>query len=156
MNGGNGSFAVFKLMHRAMLIGQLLFLGVLFSLAYLDVWKSPLASADRIFQVLAIVVCGTLFFIGNHLFKKRCAALKNDPFISAAEKFEQYRFANIIQWIFLEGAALFACICFFLVGNQVYLVLGSLLVFLFILQAPGKTKTMLQAGLSMSELEELL
>lgn len=156
MNEGTASFAVFRLMHRAMLIGQVLFLGVLFFVIYQKLISPPLAAQDKLIQVIAVLVSATALYMGHTIFKKKLIELKESKeYSSAREKFEGYRTVTIILWAFIEGAALFYGICFFLVGNYVFLVLGTSLVLLFIWYNPSKKRMSLQTGLSVEEIEEM-
>lgn len=155
MNNAGPAFSSFKIMHRAMFIGQLVFLGVLFFLVYRKMVSPPLAAQDKIFQVIAVVFSAVAFFAGNELFKKRLAAIKDDIDLTLKGKFEKYRSACIIQWALLEGAVLFSGICFFLAGNYAFLALAAVLALLFMLQAPDKNKMALQLGLSSADVEAL-
>jgi hypothetical protein len=147
-------FAVFKLMHRIMAIGQLLFLAIMFFLVYSKTTIPPLTEEDKTFQVVAIVLSAAAFFAGNNLFKKKINEI-GDAALPLKEKFERYRSACILQWALLEGAILFSGTCFFLTGNYAFLALGGMLILLFLLQAPNKTKMALQTGMSLAEAEDL-
>lgn len=151
----NSAFSAFKIMHRALLVGQLLFLGIMFYLGYSKRTIPPLAEQDKVFQVIAIIFAAIAFFAGISLFKKKVTALKDDLNITTKEKFEKYRSACIIQWALLEGACLFCGICFFLTGNYAFLALAGMLLLLFIMQAPSKDKMALQLGLSIADIDAL-
>lgn len=155
MNNASLAFSSFKIMHRAMFVGQLVFLCVLFFLVYRKMVSPPLAAQDKIFQVIAVVFSAVAFFAGNALFKKRLAVIKEDIDPTLKEKFEKYRSACIIQWALLEGAVLFCGICFFLTGNYAFLALAAVLALLFMLQAPDKNKMALQLELSSADVEAL-
>jgi hypothetical protein len=149
------SFTAFKIVHRALLIGQVLFIGVMFYMVYSKTLVPPLAAQDKIFQVIAILFAATAFFAGNTVFKKRMAAIRDGAAVSTKEKFEKYRAACIVQWALLEGAALFSGICFFLTSNYAFLALATTLILLFAMQAPNKTKAALQLGLGITDMDEL-
>ena len=148
-------FSVLKIMHGAMLIGQLLFIAVLFYLVYSKKITAPLTDQDRIFQVIAIAFAAIAFFAGTSLFKKKITTLREGFNSTAKEKFEKYRSACIVQWALLEGAVLFCGICFFLTGNYAFLALAAVLILLFAMQVPNKTKMALQLGLSSTDTDEL-
>jgi hypothetical protein len=154
MNNTN-AFSAFKLVHRALLTGQVLFIGIMFYLVYSKSIVPPLAAQDKIFQVIAIIIAAAAFFAGNTVFKKRLAAIRDGAAISVKEKFEKYRSACIVQWALLEGAALFCGICFLLTGNYAFLALAAVLILLFAMQVPDKAKMALQSGLSITDIDEL-
>jgi hypothetical protein len=153
--GNTNEFYTFKIVHRALLIGQVLFLGVMFYLLYSKTVIPPLTAQDKIFQVIAILFAAIAFFAGNAVFKKRLAAIRDGAGISVKEKFEKYRSASIVRWALLEGAALFCGICFFLTGNYAFLGLALVVILLFAMQFPDKTKMALQSGLSIMDTDEL-
>lgn len=151
----NNAFSAFKIIHSALLIGQLLFIGIMLYLVYSNIITTPFTGNDKALQVAAVLFSALAFFAGNHILKKRSAALRDNTVISPKERFEKYRAACIMQWALLEGAALFCGICFFLSGNYAFLVLAAALILFFALQTPGKSKTASQSGLSIDEIDLL-
>jgi len=151
----NSAFAVFKIMHRAMLAGQLLFTGAMFYLVYSKKIIPPLPGQDKILQVMAILFAAFAFFGGNSIVKRKLSAIRENTGVSVKEKFEKYRSAAVFQWALLEGAVLFCGVCFFLAGNYAFLALAAVLILLFTMQVPDKSKIALQSGLSITDLEEL-
>ncbi len=156
MDGGTASFSVFRLMHRAMLIGQVLFLAVLYFVISEKLIPKPLEALDRIIQVIAFLVSATALYMGHRIFNKKLVELRESrEYASVRAKFEGYRTVTIILWAFIEGASLFCGVCFFLVGNYVFLVMGILLVLLFIWYNPSKRRMSSQTGLTVKEIEDL-
>jgi hypothetical protein len=155
MKNTTPAFSVFRIIHRVMFIGQILFLVVLFFLVNNKMVSQPLAKYDKIFQVIAIAFSAIAFFAGNALFKKKLLAVRDNVGSTVQEKFEKYRPACMIQWALLEGAVLFCGICFFLTGNFAFLALAGVLLLLFMMQMPDKNKMALQLGLNMAEVDEL-
>ena len=155
MNNTSPAFSVFKITHRIMFFGQLIFLGVLFFLVYRKEVTPPLAAQDKPLQVIAIVFSAIAFFAGNELFKRRLVAIKGNTGLPVRKQYDKYRSACIVQWALLEGAVLFCGICFFLVGNYSFIALAVLLALLFMLQMPDKNKMALQLGLSAGDVDEL-
>ncbi|HNU87442.1 MAG TPA: hypothetical protein PKJ94_04105, partial [Ferruginibacter sp.] len=95
-------------------------------------------------------------YIGHKIFYKKLIELRESrEYASARAKFEGYRTVTIILWAFIEGASLFCGVCFFLVGNYVFLVMGTFLVLLFIWYNPSKRRMSSQTGLTVKEIEEL-
>ena len=75
--------------------------------------------------------------------------------LGAKEKFAVYRSASIIEWALLEAPVLFCIVCFFLTGNYAFMALAVVLIFLFVLVAPSKTKTLNHLQINEAELDEL-
>lgn len=149
------AFSAFKLVHRALLFGQLLFIGAMFYLLYGKIANPPLAGQDRTLQVIAILFSAIAFFAGNTIFRKKITAIRESSGSTVQGKFEKYRSACILQWALYEGAALFCGICLFLTGNYAFLALAVLLVFFFAVQAPDKNKMAQQLELSTADMETL-
>lgn len=148
-------FAFLRIIHLALLAGQLLFSGVVFYLVYAKIMLPSLQEQDKTFQLLAIAIAVIAYYSGNYLFKKKMSQLKENVNASITEKFVQYRTACLIQWALLEAATLFCGISFLLVGNYAFLALGGVLILWFALLAPNKTKIALQLGIGLDEANEL-
>jgi hypothetical protein len=148
------SFATFKLIHRAMLIGQVLVIAVFSYLIFSKTQQPILKEKDRLFQVVTLLFTGAAFFIGTIFFKKKIALLKSSS-AAVKQKFEQYKATSILQWALLEAAVLFNGISFFLVGNYSFIALAVVVIILFFLVAPNKTKMAIQLGLPLHEVESL-
>jgi len=134
-----GYFKALQIVHRAMLLGVILFATIACFLNYAGSFPPSLQSYNEALQVVAIIFSLSGFFIGNFLFKKKISGLRelnND----LPAKLSIYRSASFIQWALLEAPALFAIICFSLVGNYAFLALAAALVLLFVINAPSKIK----------------
>ncbi len=153
MNKGNGLKAL-NMIHKAMLIGQIIFAGICFYLLYSKTLPPGMEELDRALQVTAVILAATGFFIGASLFKKRLLLARGLD-APAADKFLIYRSACIIQWALLEGPSLFCIIGFFLTGNYAFLLLSGTLIILFAMITPTKMKVAFQLGISEEELSEL-
>jgi hypothetical protein len=154
MQHQNSNFKAFKLLHKAMLIGQLLALAVFCYLIISKTQTPILKEKDRLFQVVTLLFTGAAFFIGNILFKKKINVLKESS-ETVQKKFEQYKSANLLQWALLEAATLFNGIAFFLVGNYAFIALAIVVSILFFMHGPNKTKMAIQLGLPLHEVENL-
>jgi Na+/H+ antiporter NhaD/arsenite permease-like protein len=151
----NTGFAALKMIHIALLAGQVLFAGVIFYLVYSKRTTPTLAAQDKTFQLIAIAMAAAAFFIGANFFKAKLAQIRSEENSTAQEKFIKYRSACIIQWALLEAATLFCIISFFLIGNFSFAALAALLIILFAMQAPAKSKMALQLGINTEAVEEL-
>jgi hypothetical protein len=154
MNNKN-NFAAFKLIHKAMLLGQIIATVIFLALIVTKTQSPSFFEHDRMFQIVALLFTGTAFFVGNILFKKKINAIKENAQLNIQQRFEQYRTASLLQWALLEAATLFNGIAYFLVGNYSFIALAAVIILLFAMQAPNKTKMALQLGLSPQELEDL-
>ncbi|MBP6430461.1 MAG: hypothetical protein KA319_01740 [Ferruginibacter sp.] len=149
------SFASFKLIHKAMLLGQIIATIIFLTLIITKVQSPSFFEHDRMFQIVALLFTGIAFFVGNILFKKKINGIKENAQLIVTQRFEQYRTASLLQWALLEAATLFNGIAYFLVGNYAFIALAAVIILLFAMQAPNKTKMALQLGLSPQELEDL-
>ena len=117
-------FRILKVLHTALTIGMLAFAGISFLIVKNGILTDVLdPSLDRILQVIAISLSGLLILFGFRLFNKRVMTIRNSE-LSAVEKMNQYRAACITWWAMIEGPGLFAFVCFLLVPNYAFLVLG--------------------------------
>jgi hypothetical protein len=152
MNKGNGLKAL-NIIHKALLMGPIIFGAICFYLVYNGMGIIADETFNRTLQVIAIAIAAAGFFIGTALFKKKLAVIKTTD--DAAQKFNLYRAACILQWALLEGPSLFCIISFFITGNYAFLVLAGALIILFAMMAPTKIKVAFQTGLTEDELDEL-
>jgi len=133
-----GYLKALQIVHRAMLLGMILFAAISFFLSYTGNFPPSLQSYNEVFQVIAVLLSLAGFFLGNFLFKKKILSLRE--LNNLTSKLSGYRAASLIQWALLEAPALFAVICFLLVGNFAFLALAAALVLLFVINAPSKIK----------------
>lgn len=148
-------FALLRILHLALLSGQLIFSGVVFYLVYSKIMIPSLQEQDKTFQLVTIAIAVIAYYSGNYLFKKKMLQLKENVNASINEKFVQYRTACLLQWVLLEAATLVCGISFLFVGNYAFLALGGILILWFALLAPNKTKIALQLGINVDEASEL-
>lgn len=154
MNKTNGLRGLI-IIHKAMLIGQLIFAAVCFYLVYTkSVPTGDLEELDKILQVIAVVIAVAGFLIGTSVFKKKLLQARSLN-TGNTSKFALYRSASIIQWAFIEGPAIFCLIGFFLTANYAFMALAATLMLLFTMMAPSKLKAAFQLGISEADLETL-
>jgi hypothetical protein len=133
-----GFFKGLQIMHRAMLSGMIVFAAIIFFLNYSGNFSPALASYNEVLQVAVVLLSLAGFFLGNFLFKKKIASVRELAVLPY--KLSVYRVASLIQWALLEVPALFAIVCFLLVGNYAFLALALALVLLFVIVGPSKIK----------------
>lgn len=134
-----GSLKALQIVHRAMLLGMILFGGIAFFLHYSGNFPPSLQQYDQLLQVVAVVLAAAGFFTGNRLFSKKIFQLRESA-AGLDVKLELYRSASLIQWALLEAPALFAIICFLLTENYSFLALAGALIILFVINTPAKIK----------------
>jgi hypothetical protein len=154
MNKTNGLRGLI-IIHKAMLIGQLIFAAVCFYLVYTkSVSTGDMDNLDKILQVIAVVISVAGFLIGTSLFKKKLLQARSLD-TGNTSKFELYRTASIMQWAFIEGPAIFCLIGFFLTANYAFMALAATLMLLFTMMVPSKAKAAFQLGISEADMEAL-
>jgi len=151
----NTVFASLSLMHKAMLVGQVIFSAVMFVLVYKEEYSPVFAEHEKTIQVVALVFSALAIFIGNSLFKKKLAVINEQTVTDAKTKLMQYRSASIMQWALLEAACLLNGVCLFLSGNYAFLALAAGLLLYFAMLMPVKNKIAAQLNLQTSDLDEL-
>jgi hypothetical protein len=148
-------FATLNLMHKAMLVGQLIFTGIIFFLNYREIFLPTFAEHEKILQTIAILFTVMAVFLGAKLFKKKLALINENPGADATLKLTQYRSASIMQWGLLEAACLVCAICLLLTGNYAFLALAAVLILYFAMLAPVKNRIAMQLNLQTDQLDEL-
>jgi hypothetical protein len=151
MNNPN-SFKALKIIHTAMLTGQILFAVVICYLMLSKILTAAAPQVDRYLQIAVLVVVAAGYYLGSFLFKKELVKIKEATSLSAQEKFTKYKTVSLIQWALLEVACLFCIISYFVTGNLANIGMAVLLIVLFALMAPNKTKIALQIGIDVEEL----
>lgn len=137
------------------MVGQLVFLGVIFYLVYSKTLLPPLFEQEKILQVAAIVFTSISLFAGIRIFKKKLTLIKENPLTEAKEKFAKYRQACLLQWSLTEIPVLVCVICYFITGKMAFLALAALPFLFFVMQAPVKNKVIMELEISEAELDEL-
>jgi hypothetical protein len=149
-----GELKTLNILHKAMLMGLVMFTSIAFALVYSGMFKGDLKGEERILQVLAIVLSAGGFYAGSFIFKKKLNEIKESS-QTLKEKMSAYRSASIIQWALIDGPAIFSVIGFLLTANYAFFMLDIVLMAVFAMLAPSKMKIVFQLQLSQQEAEEL-
>lgn len=148
-------FRILKVLHTALTIGMLAFAGISFLIVKKGILTDVLdPSLDRILQVIAISLSALLILFGFRMFNKRVMTIRNSE-LSAVEKMNQYRAACITWWAMIEAPGLFAFICFLLVPNYAFLVLGCFHIAILAIFMPRWDNIILLLKINSQELAEL-
>ncbi|MEO5892718.1 MAG: hypothetical protein ABIQ31_20890 [Ferruginibacter sp.] len=142
------------ILHRAMLVGQLIFAIIAFYLVYSRSFVVGLQpSTGKILQVITLIFSAAGYYAGNYLFKKKLDQI--NEMRTAQEKFDLYKGACLLQWILIEVPCIFSIICFLLTRNYAFFALAIVLMLLFTMLAPSKLKMILHLQLNEKEIGEL-
>ncbi|GAB3934751.1 hypothetical protein [Mucilaginibacter myungsuensis] len=125
-----------KLIHLALLLGQVMFGAVAFlqirNLHFdLDFNGQPL-------MIVVAVLAVSAFTVGNLLFNKQLEAAVSRT--SLTEKLSGYQTAMIIRLALIEGPSMLGIVGFLISGNWAYLIVSGVLVFWFVILRPTKDK----------------
>ncbi len=143
-----------KVLHFALLVGQLLFAAIVAFLLFVKGAKSTgLSDYPNEILIASIAVGVILFFASNAVFRKRIEPLRESA-MSVDEKLERYRAASIVRWAMLEFPTLLSIILLFLSGNNQLLIVVVLMILLFISVRPQVQKISEQLNISPAEIEE--
>lgn len=148
-------FSTLKLLHSAMLFGQVFFIAIVIYLVYAKHISPPMQAQDKELQVIALLFTAAAIFGGGRLFKKKLAEVQDESLTVLKERLTKYRAACIIQWALLEAAVLLCGTCFLLTGNYAFLALAAVPLFVFAMRAPVKEKIAGHLQVNSGELDEL-
>jgi hypothetical protein len=128
-----------RLIHRVLLISQLFFAGIFFSLIYFNEQIPLHPEWDRMLQLLALAIAFVAYVVGGkYIFNKRINAARQLGNIQ--EKFSLFRSASLIQYILITMASLVASFSFYLTGNLAFIIMSLVLIFIFAILAPSSLK----------------
>lgn len=136
-----------------MMMAQLIFIVIIFVLVNEN---NSLIDENNKIHLLILLPIIVLFFIfsGRSFYQQKLRTLKLKT--KLPEKLIEYRTIQIVQFAFLEAAALTCFMAAFLSQNTVF-VYGSIGVLIYFLSIrPGKNKLEKELGLSFQETESLM
>jgi hypothetical protein len=142
-------FKLITLVHAALLIGQILFGVVTYSIT--NSTGLNLKPGNDVFFYVALLLTVGGMLMGTFLFKQQVAKLADKA--SLREKLTAYQAALIIRFAFSNGPSMFGIVVYMLTGNLFYMILTTLNVLYFIWIRPTKDK--IKEDLSLTYEEEL-
>ena len=150
-----GNFKRLTILHKALLFGQMIFAAIAVFLVYSGTKIAEIdKETEKVLQVTVIVFAVAAFFLGARIFKRKVQAARESS-EALVKKFTAFTLASIIQWALIEGATLFAIVCFLITGNYAFIVLAAVLMVLFVMMAPVRVKVAFLLGLSEDEVSSL-
>jgi len=150
----SGGLKTLLMIHKAMLVGQLLFACIAFYLVYSNSFTNEFQHLNQILQVIALVFSAAGFYLGSLLFKKKLLQAR-ETLTGRNDQWAVYKTACILQWTMLEAPCIFVIICFLLTGNYAFLALAVALIVLFATMAPTKLKIVFQLQMAEEEIADL-
>lgn len=146
-------FKTLQVMHKAFVMGMVLFVAIAIVLNVTGTMAQAAKSFDRTLQVIALLLAAGLPALGFSLFNKRVASLGEIADVHG--RAAAYKSVTVLRWALIEMPALFAVVCFLLTGNYAYIALAIALVFVFAATNPSKTKVVFQMRLNDEEVRAL-
>jgi hypothetical protein len=136
----------------ALLIGQIFLITVFSFLIFFSTMETQ-SSPQLIFLIVGIFLPMILIFASLRMFNQKIENI--DKSKNLIDKLIELRTASIIKWATIEGCVFLNLIFFFLTGSPYNLLFGILLLVLFIINAPTKTKIGLALELDQKDIEVL-
>lgn len=128
------------ILHYALLIGQVLFAIILFSVVYFGNFaKFSLEELSGTFLGICITLGLAAFLGGKFLFDKKLEAISNSSG-TLNSKSELYRGTCISRWAVMEGVTLFSLVIFFMTGNYWIISVAIVMILLFFTLRPTTDK----------------
>lgn len=126
-----------KIIHIALIMGQLVFTGVVI---FLDSQGSAGMAKEmsNIFLFLALIFTGGGIFISRTFYKTKLATI--DRGLPLETKLAQLRAAIITKLAILETPSIFAVVGFLITANYLILLFALLVIAVFVMEAPTLEK----------------
>lgn len=135
------------IIHLALIMGQLLFSGVSYSLVETNFLSFDFGSDVFVMLVPAIAVSGA--FASNFIYNKKIGELTSLE--SLKDKVMCYQTACIIRYALLEGSALFGIVSYMQSGNLLFLIIAGALIVYFVSLRPTKEKIEMDLNFSFEQ-----
>jgi hypothetical protein len=141
-------FRSLGVLHGALVAGQVLFSGILFAVTHNG--AAPPRPAETIHQEDLFFYGAMVLVLGDivasyFVYRKRLEQAREQPGLPA--RLGEYRRALLLRDFLLEMPSLLAVIAFYVTGNEKYLSLTGLIVFLFLLSWPTRDRVITELGL---------
>jgi DMSO reductase anchor subunit len=135
-----------NLIHTILLIGMLLFAGVVY---FLDSENNSASEEGSQFLYLVPLMAIVAFFLSQFLFKKIKDQITKSAVLLA--KITNLQTAYIVRFALIEAPVLFALIAFMLSGNIIHLLIAGLLIVYFFSLKPTSDKITTELNLTPEE-----
>ncbi len=143
-------FKSIKIIHIALLTGVVFFMAISF-LLQLDGFGKVGKEVSNI--LLIIISIFSLFGIiaSNIIFKNKVNEISKKS--SLKIKMMDYRSALIVKLALIEGPSFFSVVAFLITGEYIFLGIALILIIVFLIYTPGRTKLKNDLALSKKESE---
>ena len=140
------------MLYLSMLTGLIAFTGISY---FVLAEPEPIFFKDSQRDILltALVIATICMTVSGFLWKKDIQSIQSMDTLE--QKFRKYRTAMIKRLALLEGAALFALICYYLTSNIRLLVIALLILATFVFLWPGSRKVSRDMGESEEAIKNL-
>jgi len=141
-----------KIIHIALIMGQLVFAGVVL---FLDSQNSVGMAKElsNIFLFLALIFTGGGIFMSRTFYKSKLDAIEQEQALDI--KLAQLRTAMIMKYAILETPSIFALAGFLITGNYLILLFALLVIAVFVMEAPSLEKISQELQLTNDEKNQL-
>jgi len=148
------AFKVLRILHTALLIGMVIFNIAGIVLVQRNMVPAAGESFQRIFQVVCILVSGTMLLAGFNLFKKKMIAARNATG-PGEQRMDLYRVACILWWAMIEGPGFLATIGYILTHNFAFFALAVFHLACLFVFSPRKANIVVLLNLTEDEVARL-
>ena len=141
-------FKELRILHLALLVGQVLISGILYSMTIGEKRTTGLDFSD----IYSFIVPGAIVFgfvASSIVFKRLVEKAKEEKDLK--DKLGAYRGASIAKWGLLEGSTMIALILFFISGNLTFLMMGGAMIAYFASTGSSIDKTIEDLALNRDE-----
>ena len=144
---------VLKILHLALMAGQVVFILIMFSSVYFQrINTFALANISGEILIALIFFAALAYLFANSQFNKKLAIIRENN-LDVSQKLENYRAANIIRWAIIEAPVILCCILFFVTGNYYIILIAVIMIFFFYSARTGTEKTLTDLQISLTDLE---
>ena len=124
-----------KVVHFAMVVGQVFFMAIVFFLAYTKELDINNADLNRVFIYLVPVIAAGGCIASIWMFRIRLKIAKSMSDLQV--KLMAYRSALVIRYAIIEGVSIFAIVISLVTGKLLYLGIAGILILYFLALLPG-------------------
>lgn len=137
-----------KLIHLALLAGQVFFIVVAFFLRNTGAFPAPFKDG-YIFLLAVLLITASAIGAGLFLFKQRIESITGRT--ALADKLTDYRAAAIVKYALAEGPSFFAVVAYLFTGNMIILGIAVAIIAYFATMWPTVEKVSSEMNLNPDE-----
>lgn len=132
-----GYFKSIKIVHIALVVG-IVFFTLVSILLQIKGFGTVGQEIDNVLLIVVPIFALIGIFASTLVFKNKLNGIRKKS--SLKEKMEEYRSALIIKFALIEGPSFFVVVSYLLTGNYIYLGILVILIIVFLIYTPNKTK----------------